>query len=118
MVLEVRDARIPHTSQNITLDEILGSKPRLVVLNKSDLADHWWVVVVASSVGPAALLLCGNNRCHTMFLLCRALRQSVSILEQQGVEVLTTDLKSGKVTLELFIVIFVIWMANCGTEES
>ncbi len=41
MVLEVRDARVPHTSQNITLDEILGSKPRLVVLNKSDLADHW-----------------------------------------------------------------------------
>ncbi len=41
MVLEVRDARIPLTSQNTTLNEILGSKPRLVVLNKSDLADRW-----------------------------------------------------------------------------
>ncbi len=39
-----------------------------------------------------------------MLLIFRALRHSVSILEQQGVEVLLTDLKNGKVTLlELFI---------------
>ncbi len=39
MVIETCDARIPVSSRNPRLDEILGDKPRLVVLNKSDLAD-------------------------------------------------------------------------------
>ncbi|MDD2393030.1 MAG: ribosome biogenesis GTPase YlqF [Eubacteriales bacterium] len=39
MVIEVCDARIPASSRNPVLDEILGLKPRLILLNKSDLAD-------------------------------------------------------------------------------
>lgn len=39
VVLELLDARIPASSRNPMLGEILGNKPRLVVLNKSDLAD-------------------------------------------------------------------------------
>ena len=33
------DARIPVSSRNPLIDEILGSKPRIIALNKSDLAD-------------------------------------------------------------------------------
>ncbi len=33
------DARLPVSSQNPMLDKIIGAKPRLVLLNKSDLAD-------------------------------------------------------------------------------
>jgi ribosome biogenesis GTPase A len=40
MVIETCDARIPISSRNPRLDEILGDKPRLVVLNKSDLAEE------------------------------------------------------------------------------
>lgn len=39
VVLELIDARIPQASRNPMIDEILGSKPRMVLLNKADLAD-------------------------------------------------------------------------------
>ena len=38
-VIEVTDARIPVSSRNPLIDEILGNKPRIIALNKSDLAD-------------------------------------------------------------------------------
>ena len=39
MVIEVIDARIPISSRNPVIDEIVGQKPRIILLNKSDLAD-------------------------------------------------------------------------------
>jgi len=39
VVIELLDARIPASSRNPEIDRIVGNKPRLVVLNKSDLAD-------------------------------------------------------------------------------
>ena len=44
IVIELLDARIPLSSQNPMLREILGDKPRLIVLGKADLAanvDAW-----------------------------------------------------------------------------
>ena len=39
VVIEIIDARIPVASRNPILNEIIGNKPRIIVLNKSDLAD-------------------------------------------------------------------------------
>lgn len=39
VVIELLDARIPMSSRNPEVDEIVGSKKRIIVLNKSDLAD-------------------------------------------------------------------------------
>jgi len=39
LVLEILDARIPYSSRNPDLDELLGEKERIVVFNKIDLAD-------------------------------------------------------------------------------
>lgn len=40
VVIELVDARIPESSRNPLLDEIVGKKrPRLIILNKADLAD-------------------------------------------------------------------------------
>lgn len=39
VVIELLDARIPASSRNPEIDRIVKNKPRLVVLNKSDLAD-------------------------------------------------------------------------------
>jgi ribosome biogenesis GTPase A len=39
VVIELLDARIPMSSRNPMIDEILQNKPRLVLLNKHDLAD-------------------------------------------------------------------------------
>jgi ribosome biogenesis GTPase A len=39
IAIELLDARVPLSSRNPMVDEILSGKPRLIVLNKSDLAD-------------------------------------------------------------------------------
>ncbi len=39
VIIEILDARVPLSSSNPIIDELTGDKPRLVVLNKSDLAD-------------------------------------------------------------------------------
>ena len=38
-VCEILDARIPRSSRNPDIDRLAGDKPRLVILNRSDLAD-------------------------------------------------------------------------------
>ncbi|NLY47091.1 MAG: ribosome biogenesis GTPase YlqF [Tissierella sp.] len=40
IVLELIDARIPYSSQNPIIDSIVKNKPRIIILNKSDLADN------------------------------------------------------------------------------
>ncbi|MCL2519626.1 MAG: ribosome biogenesis GTPase YlqF [Spirochaetaceae bacterium] len=39
-VLEIVDARAPISSRNPMLNQIIGEKPRLILLNKADLADN------------------------------------------------------------------------------
>ncbi len=39
-VIEVIDARIPVSSRNPVIDQLIKDKPRIVVMNKSDLADE------------------------------------------------------------------------------
>ena len=38
-VCEILDARIPFSSRNPDIDRLSGDKPRLVILNRIDLAD-------------------------------------------------------------------------------
>ena len=38
-VVEVIDARIPESSRNPILDELVGGKPRVIIMNKCDVAD-------------------------------------------------------------------------------
>jgi ribosome biogenesis GTPase A len=40
VVIELVDARLPASSRNPMIDEIIAHKPRLVVLNKADMADE------------------------------------------------------------------------------
>ena len=63
-VCEVLDARIPISSRNPDIDAICGNKPRMVILNRTDMAD------------PAAL------------------RQWTQYFESKGLAVLQTDCKS------------------------
>ncbi len=39
MVIEIRDARIPYSSRNPLIDELIGQKPRLIILSKKDKAE-------------------------------------------------------------------------------
>ena len=65
-VCEIVDARIPESSRNPEIDEIVGSKPRIVLLNKSDLADD------------------------------NATARKIKELAQKGVTALPVDCRSGK----------------------
>ena len=38
-VVEILDARIPQSSRNPEMDQMVGAKPRLLLLNKADMAD-------------------------------------------------------------------------------
>ncbi len=38
-VIEIRDARIPRSSANPDIDKLVGNKPRIILLNKCDLAE-------------------------------------------------------------------------------
>ena len=40
IIFELVDARIPLSSRNPMIDEIIQHKPRLVLLNKADMADQ------------------------------------------------------------------------------
>jgi ribosome biogenesis GTPase A len=40
IIFELVDARIPYSSRNPMIDEIIQHKPRLVLLNKADMADQ------------------------------------------------------------------------------
>ncbi|MHB1651047.1 MAG: ribosome biogenesis GTPase YlqF [Desulfitobacteriaceae bacterium] len=42
VVIELADARLPLSSRNPILQQLLGSKPKLLVLNKIDLAEEEW----------------------------------------------------------------------------
>ena len=39
VVIELTDARLPQSSRNPLLDSLVGHKPKIVILNKEDLAD-------------------------------------------------------------------------------
>ena len=65
-VCEILDARIPQASRNPDIQTIVGEKPRLVILNRSDLAD----------AGTTA--------------------EWKTALEREGQPVMVTDAKSGK----------------------
>ncbi|NLW22265.1 MAG: ribosome biogenesis GTPase YlqF [Tissierellia bacterium] len=66
IVYEIIDARIPYSSQNPDINNIVGEKPRLIVLNKSDLADQKantiWQNYFKESGLHSVLVDCINNR--------------------------------------------------------
>lgn len=69
---ELLDARIPRSSANPMVAELLAGKPRLVILNKADLADpeatEAWLSYFKEKNIPAMAMTCGNGRDKKIFL--------------------------------------------------
>ena len=60
VVIEILDARIPYASQNPMLDHVIGEKPRVIILNKKDMAsqsetDRWMNHYRAEGLYPVAI---------------------------------------------------------------
>lgn len=66
VVIELVDARIPESSRNPMINEIVGNKPRIIVLNKSDLADieetNQWLNYYESQDIPAVSIDAQHNK--------------------------------------------------------
>lgn len=71
-VAELIDARIPVSSRNPMLGKIVGNKPRVILMNKSDLADPEqtarWIAYYAGKGFPAAAVDCRTGKGLEKFL--------------------------------------------------
>src|SRR5699024_7811130 len=60
LVYEVIDARIPFSSKNPAIDKLIKNKPKLLILNKSDLGSQYgnnkWIEYFNSKEIPAVLV--------------------------------------------------------------
>lgn len=60
IVFELLDARIPFSSRNPIIDELVGRKPRIIILNKADLSNpdgnRLWQSFFADKGIPSVLL--------------------------------------------------------------
>ncbi len=89
-VIEIVDARIPLSSRNPELDSLTGRRPRLVILNKADLADEAatarWIAAYRRRGIPALAVDCKSGRGFNGFMpaLRELLRESVEKWESKG----------------------------------
>ncbi len=67
IVIELRDARMPLSSANPMLDKLIGTKPRLLVLTKKDMADpvktEYWLNELNKEEPCIALSALNDNVC-------------------------------------------------------
>lgn len=70
-IVELRDARIPISSTNPELNEIIEQKPKIILLNKADLADEKttsaWISYYKSQGIPTVSLDCKTGAGFTLF---------------------------------------------------
>ena len=89
-VTELLDARIPMSSRNPELDELTGKKPRIVLLNKCDMADdnitREWIEYFRSKGQYALAVDCrtgkGLNQYHS--LVRQVLSERIKANEERG----------------------------------
>lgn len=89
-VTELLDARIPMSSRNPELDELTEKKPRIVLLNKTDLADEkataQWVRYFRSQGSQALPVDCRSGRGLNAYrpLVRKVLADKIAANEQKG----------------------------------
>lgn len=91
VIIEILDARIPHASHNPMMDEITQHKPRVVVLNKMDMADvsetdRWISHFKSQGKYPVAI----NGRSHQIIskiepLAAEATKEIFEKMERKGI---------------------------------
>lgn len=90
VVVELTDARIPYSSRNPEMDRLVGSKPRLLLLNKADSADEsitsQWIDHYKRNGITAVATDCrsGKNINRFKSALNELMADQISIWEQKG----------------------------------
>lgn len=89
-VAEIVDARIPASSRNPVLDTIIQGKPRVVLLNKSDMADPvktaQWISWFRSKGIPAIAVDCRSGKGLNGFipLVQEVLKERIALWKSKG----------------------------------
>ncbi len=110
LVAEIIDARIPVSSRNPELDSIIAGKPRVVVLNKTDIADEnatkAWLNHFAANGIPALAVDCKSGRGIQRFvpLLRELLQDKITAWEQRGM-------------MNRALRVMVVGIPNCGKSS-
>ena len=110
LVTEIIDARIPISSRNPELDSIIAGKPRVVVLNKTDIADEnatkAWLNHFAAHNIPALAVDCKSGRGIQRFvpLLRELLQDKITAWEQRGM-------------MNRALRVMVVGIPNCGKSS-
>ena len=90
MVIELRDARSPLSSINPLLSELIGNKPRLIVLAKKDLADNsvtnaWLKEFEAEGHMAIAMDLLNDNAAKIISDACqKVMKEKIDKLKAKG----------------------------------
>ena len=90
LVAEIIDARIPQSSRNPDLDSLLQAKPRMVLLNKCDMADDTvtgeWLDYLKARHASALPVDCRSGKGLSAFLpaVRTILRDRLDTLKQKG----------------------------------
>lgn len=91
VVIEVLDARIPNSSTYPNIEKLIGEKPRLILLNKADLADiektKKWQQYLKDKTGYPVILTCASNTKDLNQIVSKAIelsKPSIIKLVQKG----------------------------------
>ena len=91
IVIEIVDARLPLSSRNPQIDEIVGNKPRLLLLNKADIADasvtsRWEKYFASKDIPVMVVSSTGNKRLNVIFDKCREiLKDKIARQKEKGI---------------------------------
>ena len=89
-VAEIVDARVPVSSRNPVLHKLIQGKPRVILLNKSDMADpaetKKWLQRYRAQGTPAVAVDCRSGKGLNGFipLVREALRDKIAVWEEKG----------------------------------
>lgn len=90
VVVEMLDARIPRSSTNPMLQTILGTKPKVIALNKIDMADNakteTWLEKLKNSGHPVCKVDCSTGK---------GVKQLITAVQQAAKPVIDKWLKKG-----------------------
>lgn len=93
IVIELRDARIPNASKNPMIEEIIGKKPRLIILNKATMADtretKKWLSALTkeNSISLDCDALTGYHMNKVVEYSRRVLKDKIESNERKGIRV-------------------------------
>lgn len=106
-VIEIRDARIPRSSANPDIDKLLQNKPRLILLNKSDLTEkkitNEWIKYLTKENVKVLEVNClkGEGLKNIKPLLMELLKEKHDRLKAKGIVKIVTR-------------VMVVGIPNCG----